>query len=155
MLSQVSRTAHKLISEYLSSKGGYHVCEKQMLFLVITTSLISLAIACGGIGSPPKEVEQTIRNIYSSPGGGKFGWEIENVSNIEITGEGKTLPDEKNVGVEEIYCVNVEIDARDDTAGRFLGFSYLVGRIGNSWEATYVYEDGWNQHSCPGKYNGQ
>jgi hypothetical protein len=123
-------------------------------FIFLMMIVLILIMACGLGGSSSREVEQAIENIYAGPRGGTHGWRIDSVSDIDITGRGKVLPYEKDAGVEKIYCVNVEIDARDNTAGKYLYFSYLVGQIGNSWEVITVDGNGWDEHSCPGKYKG-
>ena len=128
---------------------------KRHRYLFLVVILLILIMACGLGGSSNKEVEQAIEDIYAGPRGGPFGWKIESISDIEITGKGRILPFEKDAWVEKIYCVNVEIDARDDTAGKYIYFSYLVGQIGSSWEVITVDDIGWDEHSCPGKYRGR
>jgi len=108
-----------------------------------------------GLNIPP-EVENAIRDVYAR-GNGTGGWKLEKVSQIEVTGRGVVPNDNYHAGIEEIYCVNVEIDATQDSAGRYFWFSYFVYRTGNYWEVSRASsgQSGWDRYACPGEYSGR
>lgn len=96
----------------------------------------------------PEDVKNEILSTYTSQ-----PKDFRNVQ-LEITGAGNVLPDEKNQGVDTIVCFKIRKESyiggdnwRPDVT------SHIAQRIGNYWGSNQVYsEDKWNRHSCPGKF---
>ena len=122
---------------------------KGFIFLSIALISISVITACGAsMGGNSLEAEQAIRDIYAS-GGGIHGWHDDDISEIEIAGKGKITENDKNFGYDEVYCVNIKINA----TRYFIWFSGLLKQRGDGdyWNLENVGEGSWNLYDCPGE----
>ena len=106
--------------------------------------LLSLASCTNKL---PTEAEQEVYDWIE-------GVKEYEILEIKVEGKGKILPWQKNIGINQIFCIKVVYNTRQEQKLR----SIILQRKGEMWEIQDysfdygTYEDDWKKQSCPGTH---
>jgi hypothetical protein len=113
-------------------------------FYVIIFWILLLCAACSGASSissqEKQKIDELVRNEYTTlVSSGRIRASSYEIDQLKIVGKGSNSREDV-----EIYCV--VILPKDSNQWK----PFMVGKLGEYWEAMYPYESEWNGNGCGG-----